>query len=60
MEKLTLPGILFAPLVGVLVDRFNRRTLAALMDVFRAVVIIAIPILWWLYVLQAGLLGLPA
>jgi MFS transporter, DHA3 family, macrolide efflux protein len=48
----TIPGILFAPLVGVLVDRFNRQRLAVWMDVFRAVVIIAVPVLWWLGVLE--------
>ena len=48
----TLPGVLLAPIVGVYVDRFDRRILAASMDLFRACVLLGIPLLWWLHQLQ--------
>lgn len=48
----TLPGVLLAPIVGVYVDRFDRRILAASMDLFRGCVLLGIPLLWWLHQLQ--------
>lgn len=44
----TLPGILLSPLLGVLVDQYDRKKLAALMDLFRAIVLLCIPIVYWL------------
>nr|WP_281378823.1 MFS transporter [Paenibacillus phyllosphaerae] len=43
----SLPGIVLSPVIGVLVDRFDRKWMAVLMDVFRAGVLVAIPFLWW-------------
>ncbi len=48
----TLPGVLLAPIVGVYVDRFDRKILTASMDLFRACVLLGIPLLWWLHQLQ--------
>ena len=48
-----LPGVLFAPLAGVLADRYERRQLAAVMDVFRAAVLLAVPIISTLGRLEA-------
>lgn len=48
----TVPGVLLAPIVGVYVDRLDRRILAASMDLFRACVLFGIPLLWWLHRLQ--------
>ncbi len=44
----TIPKILLAPFAGVLADRLERRKLAATMDVFRALVLLVIPTLFWL------------
>ncbi|MBW4082416.1 MFS transporter [Paenibacillus sp. S150] len=43
----SLPGILLSPLIGVYIDRFDRKWIAVLMDVFRAAVLVGIPVLWW-------------
>jgi MFS family permease len=48
-----LPGILFSPLIGIFVDRLDRKFLAASMDVFRAMVTVLLLLLWWLQLLQA-------
>ncbi|MGB8957253.1 MAG: MFS transporter, partial [Tumebacillaceae bacterium] len=42
----TIPGILLSPMIGVLVDRFDRKYLAVCTDAFRALVLIAVPILF--------------
>ena len=42
----TLPGILFSPLIGIFVDRLDRKILATGMDVFRAVGTVLILLLW--------------
>jgi MFS transporter, DHA3 family, macrolide efflux protein len=49
----TIPGILLAPFAGVLADRLERRTLMALTDAFRAVVLLSIPLLYWFGKLEA-------
>jgi MFS transporter, DHA3 family, macrolide efflux protein len=49
----TIPGILLAPFAGVLADRIERRKLVAIMDVFRAFVLLSIPLLYWLGTLEA-------
>lgn len=43
----SLPGVVLSPLIGVFVDRFDRKWIAVLMDVFRAAALLAIPLLWW-------------
>ncbi len=48
----TLPGILLSPLIGVYVDRIDRKWLVVAMDVFRAITFLAIPLLWWFDLLQ--------
>lgn len=48
----TIPGIVLAPIIGVYVDRLNRKYLAAAMDVARALVLIGVINLWWLGLLQ--------
>lgn len=55
-----LPGILFSPLIGISVDRLDRRFLAAGMDVFRFAVTALVLLLWWLNLLQAWHLYLMA
>jgi dTMP kinase len=56
-----LPALLFGPLAGAFVDRFDRRTIMIAGDVIRAVLYLSIPInltlglvdkLTWLYVAQ--------
>jgi MFS transporter, DHA3 family, macrolide efflux protein len=49
----TIPGILLAPFAGVLADRLERRKLMAFTDAFRAVVLLSIPLLYWLGKLEA-------
>ncbi|PZD96007.1 hypothetical protein DNH61_11305 [Paenibacillus sambharensis] len=48
----SLPGILLSPVIGVYVDRFDRKWIAVLMDIFRASVLVIIPFLWWEGLLQ--------
>jgi DHA3 family macrolide efflux protein-like MFS transporter len=48
-----VPGIVLSPFVGVFVDRWDRRWLSVCMDFFRAVILLAVPILWWMGQLQA-------
>ncbi|MDQ0195352.1 MFS transporter [Paenibacillus wynnii] len=43
----SLPGVVLSPVIGVFVDRFDRKWLAVLMDLFRAAVLVVIPFLWW-------------
>lgn len=48
----SLPGIVFAPVIGLFVDRIDRKWLAAIMDTFSALVLCAIVLLWYLKLLQ--------
>jgi len=48
----SVPGIILSPLIGVYIDRFDKKWFAAAMDIFRALVLFAVPILWWLHMLQ--------
>ena len=43
----SLPGILLSPVFGVLIDRIERKLLAVIMDIFRAIVLLFVPLLWW-------------
>ena len=43
----TLPGILISPLAGVVVDRFNRRTIMILSDTGSALATLALALLFW-------------
>jgi dTMP kinase len=48
-----LPGLLFAPLGGLLADRFDRRKVMVLCDVARCSLFISIAVVgstWWLFV----------
>ena len=55
----TIPPLLFGPLAGVLLDRLDKRKAMIIIDVMRAVLLAAIPVLYaiglltlpWLYVL---------
>jgi MFS family permease len=55
----SLPGILFSPMTGVLVDRWDRKIICVAADVFRGFLLLFIPLLystgslqvWHLYVL---------
>jgi DHA3 family macrolide efflux protein-like MFS transporter len=47
-----LPGIVLSPLIGIYVDRFDRKWVAATTDLFRALILLGIPVLWWLGKLQ--------
>lgn len=55
-----LPGLLFSPLIGLCVDRLDRRFLATGMDMFRLAVAVLILLLWRLNLLQAWHLYLMA
>ena len=44
----TLPGIILQPFIGFVVDRIDRKVLLTLMDLFRMVVVMSVPFLWWL------------
>lgn len=48
----SLPGILLSPFIGIYVDRFDRRWLAVATDVFRALMLLVVPALWYLDLLQ--------
>ncbi len=43
----TIPGLLLAPLLGVFIDRLERRKLAAFLDFFRAVGLLIVPLVYW-------------
>lgn len=43
----SLPGIILSPVFGVLIDRIERKLLAVIMDIFRAIVLLFVPLLWW-------------
>ncbi|GAB2935020.1 hypothetical protein GCM10027280_23630 [Micromonospora polyrhachis] len=47
-----LPGLLFAPIGGLLADRFNRRVIMVVADLVRAALLISIVIVgsyWWIF-----------
>lgn len=44
----SLPGVLLSPLIGIIVDRFDRKFLAATMDLMRASVLFIVTAIWWL------------
>ncbi|WP_132876128.1 bifunctional MFS transporter/dTMP kinase [Tamaricihabitans halophyticus] len=51
-----LPGLLFAPLGGLLADRFDRRKVMALCDVLRCSLLLSIPIVdeaFWIFIANA-------
>ncbi|MBE7150058.1 MFS transporter [Bacillus mycoides] len=52
MGASALPGLLLSPFIGVLVDRMDRKKLIVWMDIFRAMVLLVIPILWWMQILE--------
>lgn len=41
-----LPGILLSTLIGVHVDRYDRKWLSVGMDLFRALILLGVPVLW--------------
>jgi MFS transporter, DHA3 family, macrolide efflux protein len=49
----TLPGLVLAPVLGVAVDRFDRRLLSIATDLISALALFAVPALWFGGVLQA-------
>jgi len=55
-----IPGIIFSPIIGIFVDRFDRKWLAVLMDIFRFLVLLLIPLFWWLEILEPWHLYLAA
>ncbi|WP_037345449.1 MFS transporter [Sciscionella sp. SE31] len=47
-----LPGLIFAPIGGVLADRFDRRTVMVVTDLVRCALFVSIPLVgtvWWLF-----------
>ncbi|MGW0435650.1 MFS transporter [Micromonospora sp. NPDC003197] len=47
-----LPGLLFAPIGGLLADRFNRRVIMVIADLVRAALLLSIVIVgsyWWIF-----------
>jgi dTMP kinase len=63
-----LPGILFAPLGGVLADRFDRRKVMVVCDLLRCALFLSIALVgtaWWLFIANflvgsCALLWIPA
>lgn len=53
-----LPGLLLSQIVGVYVDRIDKRILATLVNLFQVFILITIPILSWLETLTIGILYL--
>jgi len=53
LVAMSLPGILLSPVIGVLVDRVDRKALAAAMDAFRAAALLALPVLYYFHALAA-------
>jgi MFS family permease len=53
----TLPFLLFAPLGGIVADRFDRRRVMLACDVARALVLAAVPLLWYHGDLRWGMLA---
>jgi MFS transporter, DHA3 family, macrolide efflux protein len=49
----TIPGLLFAPFLGVWIDRLERRKLAAFIDGFRAVGLMIVPFVYWFGTLES-------
>ncbi|HSA55834.1 MAG TPA: MFS transporter [Gemmatimonadaceae bacterium] len=67
VSAITLPVVLFGPIVGALVDRWNKRTTMIVTDLLRAILVAFIPLLyreigfiWPVYVIAflVALLGL--
>lgn len=48
-----LPGIVLSPVIGLAVDRLDRKFLASGMDLFRGTVLLLVFLLWWFKLLQA-------
>jgi MFS transporter, DHA3 family, macrolide efflux protein len=48
----SLPAIFLAPMIGVMVDRLERRRLAFTLDALNAVVAMILPLLYWTNALQ--------
>ncbi len=46
MIAITLPVIIFGPVAGILVDRWNKKTVMVVCDILRMICAIAIPILF--------------
>lgn len=51
-----LPHVLFGLFVGVFIDKFDRKALMILADVWRCLVILAIPLLFWFNLLEPGMI----
>ncbi len=49
----SLPGLLLSPVIGIYVDRFDRRMITVLMDILRALVLAGVVVLWSLGMLVA-------
>lgn len=47
-----LPNLLFGLLAGVWIDRLRRRPILIVADLGRALVLLSIPVAWWLGILQ--------
>lgn len=47
-----LPGLVLSPVIGVVVDRVDRRLLALAMELFRALSLLALPVLYYLGLLE--------
>jgi MFS family permease len=52
----SVPGILFSPWIGVLVDRWDRRLICMGADLFRGSIITLIPLMYYLHSLQTWML----
>jgi MFS family permease len=52
-----LAWLVFGPASGALADRWNRKTTMMISDLCRAVLMISIPVAWWLHGLTVAQLG---
>ncbi|WP_265960190.1 MFS transporter [Bacillus sp. DHT2] len=49
-----IPGILFSPIIGVCIDRWDRRIICVAGDIFRGFLLLVIPLLYYLDKLEIG------
>ncbi len=59
MIAFTIPAVLFGSLAGVFVDRWSKKTTLVLTNVFRGVIVLALPLLLWASQDINSLFGLP-
>lgn len=59
MIAFTIPAVLFGALAGVFVDRWPKRSVLVLSNIFRGLLVAILPLLLWLVASWQPLMGLP-